>query len=411
MSFHLVDNKLSNIYVGDNKINKIFIGNNLIYSSMDSNIHEYFYFEAIEKYGYANVGLELYHDVDISESLFTGYTRPVFEYSYDKNTWYSYTLGSIIRIHTNENKRVYFRGNNTATWRGTYVNGGTTYTIALRSIIPNTKIRCGGNIMSLRYKNFEGQIALPCTYTFSNFFNGCYNLVTAPALPATTLADYCYTQMFANCTSLTTMPQLPATTLADYCYSQMFSGCTSLINISKLASTQLKSHCYYHMFNNCTSLKSAPKLLATTLAAYCYYSMFANCISLVEAPTLPAITLASDCYAYMFSNCTSLTIPPKLPATTLASFCYSSMFAGCTSLTKIPELLVTTLPQSCYDRMFSNSSITASATQSSLNTYSYRIPKTGTGTTQSYYQPLYSMFTDYTPTINTTFYVSVPTLT
>ena len=40
--------------------------------------------------------------------------------------------------------------------------------------------------------------------------------------------------MFQGCTSLTQAPALPATTLADYCYFSMFQGCTSL----KLSSTK-----------------------------------------------------------------------------------------------------------------------------------------------------------------------------
>ena len=40
--------------------------------------------------------------------------------------------------------------------------------------------------------------------------------------------------MFGGCTALTQIPALPATTLADYCYFQMFDGCRSI----KLSSTK-----------------------------------------------------------------------------------------------------------------------------------------------------------------------------
>jgi hypothetical protein len=60
-------------------------------------------------------------------------------------------------------------------------------------------------------------------------FNGCSSLVSAPALPATTLADNCYQGMFYQCTALTAAPpSLPATTLVTYCYQQMFYGCSKL---------------------------------------------------------------------------------------------------------------------------------------------------------------------------------------
>ena len=117
---------------------------------------------------------------------------------------------------------------------------------------------------------------------------------------------YCYYRMFYNCTSLTTAPALPATTLADYCYDSMFYGCTKLV--------------------------SAPALPATTLKKFCYQNMFKGCTLLTTAPVLPATTLAIACYQYMFYDCTSLTTAPALPATTLANHCYYWMFYGCTSL-------------------------------------------------------------------------------
>jgi hypothetical protein len=49
-------------------------------------------------------------------------------------------------------------------------------------------------------------------------FYGCTGLTSAPALPATNLADSCYNRMFYDCTGLTTAPTLPATTLAERCY-------------------------------------------------------------------------------------------------------------------------------------------------------------------------------------------------
>ena len=54
------------------------------------------------------------------------------------------------------------------------------------------------------------------------------SLTQAPALPATTLAEYCYKWMFFGCTNLTQAPALIATTLADYCYYEMFWSCSKL---------------------------------------------------------------------------------------------------------------------------------------------------------------------------------------
>ena len=65
------------------------------------------------------------------------------------------------------------------------------------------KISASGNIMSLL--NFTP--VLP-NYAFYTLFLDCTSLVSAPELPATTLADYCYRYMFSNCSSLTQAPEL-----------------------------------------------------------------------------------------------------------------------------------------------------------------------------------------------------------
>ena len=68
-------------------------------------------------------------------------------------------------------------------------------------------------------------------------FSGCTSLVTAPELPATTLATCCYLNMFGRCTSLTTAPVLPATKLSGNCYQSMFSGCSKLSYVKSLATS------------------------------------------------------------------------------------------------------------------------------------------------------------------------------
>ena len=122
-----------------------------------------------------------------------------------------------------------------------------------------------------------------------------------------------------------------------------------------------------------------------TMADYCYYCMFQDCTSLAQAPALPATTLADYCYQNMFSHCTSLTQAPVLPATTLAAVCYFGMFNGCASLK-------------------------LSSTKTGEYTQEYRIPSSGTVTTE--FNALTDMFTSTggtltgTPFINTTYYLS-----
>ena len=138
--------------------------------------------------------------------------------------------------------------------------------------------------------------------------------------------------------------------------------------------------------------------------------MFYGCTGLTEAPDLPATTLASFCYNSMFYNCTALTEAPDLPATTLESSCYSSMFYGCAALKTLPELPATYLPGSCYSAMFRNAyAIKLSETQTGKYTIPYRLPASGSGTTES--GALSNMFTGTsgtftsTPTIDTTYYL------
>ena len=242
------------------------------------------------------------------------------------------------------------------------------------------EISASGNIMSLL--NFTP--VLP-NYAFYELFQYCNSLVSAPALPATTLAEGCYKGMFWGCSSLTQVPELPATTLASYCYNGMFSGC-ALTQAPALPATTLASYCYDSMFSGCTSLTQAPELPVTTLAEGCYESMLSVCTSLVSAPELPATTLANYCYAGMFWGCSSLTQAPELPATTLADSCYSQMFQGCTSLTQAPELHATTLANYCYNYMFNGCTklnyIKALFTTTPSGTYTkrwvYHVSSTGT---------------------------------
>ena len=170
------------------------------------------------------------------------------------------------------------------------------------------RIAASGNIQTLMKADGSRLDISGKNYCYCFMFSECRSLTTAPALPATTLADYCYTNMFYNCTSLTTAPAiLPATTLASECYSSMFSGCTSLTTAPALPAMTLASSCYNSMFNGCISLTTAPATLpATTLANYCYANMFYRCIALTTAPALIATTLAEGCYSYMFQDCKKL---------------------------------------------------------------------------------------------------------
>ena len=128
--------------------------------------------------------------------------------------------------------------------------------------ISGNNVTMTGNLNSIwSYDNVNESLKAYCGFSM---FQGCTSLVTAPELPATTLAENCYNCMFYDCKSLTTAPELPATTLAFYCYNSMFYGCTSLTTAPELPATTLVSYCYSFMFKDCTSLGYIKAMFTTT---------------------------------------------------------------------------------------------------------------------------------------------------
>ena len=394
-----LDGKIESAYIGDKALNAIYVGNKLIYTGDKApDLTVPLYFEAANPSVAVTIGFRKGSTENTSDpsgvdfSKYTGYSDPAWSYSYDGLTWSNYSIGNNITIGGSNPSKVYFKSRTNYTaipWRGQYTDSSsklaTTYYTFLQFTASGGNVKGGGNIQSLLYSDFTA-----------------YDSALA----------YCYYYIFYGCTSLTKAPELPATTLANNCYYYMFYGCTSLTNAPALPATTLADYCYYYMFDNCTSLTKAPELPATTLADYCYSNMFYGCTSLTNAPALPATTLANNCYSNMFNNCKSLTSAPSLPATTLADYCYYYMFWGCTSLTSAPALPATTLVNNCYSNMFLLG-IKANSTASAPCIYPYRIPESGTGT-DGETTGLTSMFADidgpgnFTPTINTTFYTSVP---
>ena len=67
-------------------------------------------------------------------------------------------------------------------------------------------------------------------------FYGCTSLVTAPTLPATTLATYCYRYMFYSCSSLNYIKCLATDISATNCTSSWLKGVASSGTFVKAAS-------------------------------------------------------------------------------------------------------------------------------------------------------------------------------
>ena len=202
------------------------------------------------------------------------------EYSTDKSTWNTWDGTEI----SSAGSKLYLRGTGNTKIAGA---PSTDYKFVFTGT--NTlKIACEGNIENLLDYETVSAGEHPTMYNYycySNMFQDCTSLISAPELPATTLANGCYYNMFSGCTSLITAPALPATTLADYCYSNMFQDCTSLTTVPALPATTLVTQCYNNMFWGCTSLTTIPELSATTLAQSCYENMFFECTSIKLSTT------------------------------------------------------------------------------------------------------------------------------
>ena len=170
------------------------------------------------------------------------------------------------------------------------VNSGEYATIVFGN---NVKVSCSGDIRTLvDYENHEE--ANTSEARFYALFSGCSNLISAPDLPATTLATRCYEEMFLCCNSLTVAPELPATTLAANCYHYMFYGCSSLSVAPELPATTLAPYCYCYMFYG-TNLTTSPILPATILDRFCYAGMFMKCNKLNKITMLAMDISAHQC--------------------------------------------------------------------------------------------------------------------
>jgi hypothetical protein len=231
-----------------------------------------------------------------------GFSADTIEYRINNGNWTEITAttgGTEIIVNSGDN--VQFRGENSIYWRNSFSGTNATFDFE-------------GNIMSMFYgDDFIGKEKFPTDPNNSNngprsMFNYCTFAINGNklVLPATTLSSVCYSNMFDSCINLRTAPELKAVSLASNCYSNMFQRCKSLLTAPELPATVLAYDCYTYMFNGCASLTTAPALPATELKAYCYEGMFFGCSGLTSAPELPATTLANYCYYQMFYNCSSL---------------------------------------------------------------------------------------------------------
>lgn len=195
--------------------------------------------------------------------------------------------------------------NGTLRLRGTNINGtatGVSQYSTIKFTVANVNVACTGDIRTLldwkKYTTVDTQNA-----KFCYLFKDCVALTSAPALPATNLAEKCYASMFKGCTNLETAPALPATYLVGYCYYYMFAGCKKLNTAPELPATHLALLCYYGMFEGCSSLQKTPDLSATGLQFYCYAYMFNGCTNLTSVTMLaPSDQISGDYFTDWLKN-------------------------------------------------------------------------------------------------------------
>lgn len=164
--------------------------------------------------------------------------------------------------------------------------------------------KIGGGIMSLLYgDNFADKIFTNAnTYAFARLFGYNSHIIGAEdlVLPSNVI-DNCYNLMFYGAENLVTAPVLPATTLAQSCYESMFVYCISMTTAPALPATALAKDCYKDMFSRCL-FTTAPALPAPVLVNGCYGGMFKDCTNLTNVTTYANDISASGCLSDWVNN-------------------------------------------------------------------------------------------------------------
>ena len=218
--------------------------------------------------------------------------------------WMPYTANTVINL-SHAGDKIQFQNTNqalsTTTSNYAYFQGNTK------------KISASGNVMSLvNYIDY-----CPNNFCFYRLFANCTSLITAPELPATTLASYCYKETFKDCSNLINGPSsLPATTLASNCYEKMFSTCKKMITNYDLPALTPAYQAYYNMFSNCWQMTSC-KIHLTTLINKAAHSMFEGCkkLSNIQVNFSSWVDGATDYWVNYVASSGTFTKPSALSET------------------------------------------------------------------------------------------------
>ena len=165
------------------------------------------------------------------------------EYTTDSGTtWSDFIIGTTTVTLENVGAKVGIRAKTTNSTAATAYN-------AYNAFVFSGTVDVGGNILSLLNKDMNQVQSMP-SRCFDALFSEANGLVDASQLLLPTFTSvHGYAAMFSKCYTLLYAPALPATSLANYCYDYMFRGCSSLTEI-KLSYTGSFSTSYFSNWVN-----------------------------------------------------------------------------------------------------------------------------------------------------------------
>ena len=199
-------------------------------------------------------------------------------FSYQKNGTGSYqqvTSATTISLQEGEYARFYCPNTGDTTFNT--AGNGSSSTWSIRA---TGAVKASGHITSLINENCPNTMGKYCFYWLfmpSSTDNRNDIVDASELILPTTTSEACYQDMFTRC-NIVHAPKLPATSLAEKSYYGMFSGCIHLVDDIILPATRLSNNCYRSMFKGCTSLPSA-NIYASQFLETAYYrrDMFRNC--------------------------------------------------------------------------------------------------------------------------------------
>ena len=193
---------------------------------------------------------------------FTLGTNEYFEYSVGDGEWFRFTSNVSDVAFGGSNGDLRLRGKSI---RGTADGEYESTTISFTT--SDVPVYCTGDIRTLIDYEAYGTVSTANAQFGSLFFNNTV-LVTAPELPATTLASECYDYMFCGCTALTEAPVLPAEVLSHACYNGMFARCTNLSEVTMLATDVSAGRCLDNWLMDAGTDATSRTLTVASEAAY-----------------------------------------------------------------------------------------------------------------------------------------------